>query len=697
MPSDSLFRVRRSLRKSPKYIAQRLLSEGRSQTERLFAVRRGERFDGAALLAATGDVSIDDCWNRLAARPYVAQASPVEADLYDRFCAGDRQRILSAANRALQHEVDLMGSGRICLSEKIDWHRDYKTDIRWEPEFFKDIDYNNPGQPSDVKFPWELSRVQWLIPLGQAFLLTGEEHYAESVRDVLESWIEANPYAGSVNWSCTLEAAMRIFSWTWLFHAFCRSKAWSDLGFRGRFLCSLYLHGDFTIRNIERADVNGNHYTADAAALVFAGLFFSSGRVPQRWIEDGWQILQEELPRQVFADGVDFEASIPYHRLVMECFLLPALYRKALGLDVPDSYRDRLVAMADFVAAYTRADGSAPLWGDNDNARALPFGAQDVSDHRYLLGLVASAFATGHHPLETFGPGAAEVFWVFGAKAVAEIARDTGTVRCDSTAFPYGGFYVMRNKRDHVFIDCGPLGLAGRGGHGHNDILSFEAMLDGEPLIVDCGCYIYTASYAERNNFRSTAYHNTPVIDREEANRFIRPDYLWFLHNDALPEVRQWTPGRHRDVFRGAHSGYRRLSSPITPVRTIILDHSSHMLTVIDEFEGEGEHTVEIPFHLAPGVQPSLITGSKISLRTGNKDFVLTWNEARDANAWKASIEDARVAPSYGIVLPTRKIVLRGPTKRITTTIVPAIGHNERAATQIAAGVPRTDEYSRND
>ena len=32
---------------------------------------------------------------------------------------------------------------------------------------------------------------------------------------------------------------------------------------------------------------------------------------------------------------------------------------------------------------------------------------------------------------------------------------------------------------DHVLIDAGPVGMAGRGGHGHNDCLAFDAMLDG--------------------------------------------------------------------------------------------------------------------------------------------------------------------------------------------------------------------------
>ena len=63
----------------------------------------------------------------------------------------------------------------------------------------------------------------------------------------------------------------------------------------------------------------------------------------------------------------------------------------------------------------------------------------------------------------------------------------------------------MAGGGDHVFIDAGPVGMKGRGGHGHNDCLSFEAVLDGVPLIVDSGAYVYTASVEWRNRFRSTA------------------------------------------------------------------------------------------------------------------------------------------------------------------------------------------------
>ena len=41
-----------------------------------------------------------------------------------------------------------------------------------------------------------------------------------------------------------------------------------------------------------------------------------------------------------------------------------------------------------------------------------------------------------------------------------------------------------------------PSGSPAAAGHGHNDCLAFEAVLDGAPVLVDCGSYVYTASRA---------------------------------------------------------------------------------------------------------------------------------------------------------------------------------------------------------
>ena len=439
---------------------------------------------------------------------------------------------------------------------------------------------------------------------------------------------------------------------------FTQSPAWSHPEFRGRFLQALYLSADFTTRNLEKADINGNHYAADAAGLVFAGLFFGNAGEPAKWARTGWGILCDELPRQTHADGVDFEASVPYHRLATELFLLPALYRLKLGFDVSHTYRERLVAMARFIAAYSRGDGGVPLWGDADDARVLPFRAHPINDHRYLLAVVGVAFSEPSLLHDFSGP-CSEPLWLLGphwAAALAERRTPPGDMQ-RSRAFPNGGFYVLRNNRDHVFVDCGPLGTGGRGGHGHNDLLSFEATLDGVHLVCDCGAYLYTASMVERDNFRSTGYHNTPCIDGQEINRFVAPRSLWSLHNDADHKVYHLTLGERRDVLSLGHTGYERLIPPVAVRRTIELDHAAHALTVTDDLAGDGEHQVDVPLHLAIGVTARLLDEpGRAVLSSNEREFQVLWSNAED---WSVGISEARVSPSYGVVHATQCLTWR--------------------------------------
>jgi hypothetical protein len=645
--------VGRALRTPPRLVVRRAAHEARTQADRYLAPWRARRFDLHRLLSACGEPDLDALWRRLASRPYPAHTERVDAAEYERLCPGDGARIRKAAADAAAHRVRILGPETVELGPRIDWLRDFRSGVSWPRGYMRDIVYVNPRDASDVKVAWDLSRLHWLLPAGQAYLLDGDERWAEAARAVLEDWIEANPYAWTVNWSCTMEAALRILSWSWLFRAFHGSRAWTDAGFRERFLCALYLHGDFTERHLEYSDVNGNHCTADAAGLVFAGLFFRPARDAERWLERGSSLLVDELPRQVYPDGVDFEASAAYHRLVAELFLLPALYRQACGLEVTAAYRERLVAMARFTAAYSRPDGGSPLWGDADDARALPLGGQAVTDHRYFPGLVGAAFGDD----ELLGAAAgsrAEAYWLLGPSAAARLPESARPETPPaSSAFRDGGAFVMRNSRDHVFVDCGRVGLADRGGHGHNDCLSFEAALDGAHLVCDCGSFVYTRSFEERDFFRSTACHNTPRIDGEELNR-LEPGRLWELRPDATPELRAFEPGPAQDRFVGAHTGFTRLAAPVTPVRTITLDHAAHALAVRDDFEGSGHHLFEIPLHLAPGVRAEEREPGRVRLVAGERAFGLQWSPVE---SWSFSIGTARVSPSYGVALPATRLL----------------------------------------
>ena len=202
------------------------------------------------------------------------------------------------------------------------------------------------------------------------------------------------------------------------------------------------------------------------------------------WAEWAARELASELEHQVRPDGCAHEASTAYHRLVTELFLCAVQAADVLApARIPDSFRERLDRMLAFVRGCTRPDGLAPQIGDADDGRFLPLGdyGADPRDHRHLF-------------------------------------EDSFQATTSSAAYPDGGFYVLRAGSLYAIVHCGDAGRHGRGGHGHNDQLSFELVASGEPLVVDPGTYVYTADAAERNRFRSTAFHSTLRVGGSEQN-----------------------------------------------------------------------------------------------------------------------------------------------------------------------------------
>ena len=72
------------------------------------------------------------------------------------------------------------------------------------------VDLNNSA---DVKVPWELSRFHHLPTFGQAYLLTDDLKYALEFKNQIEDWIKKNPIEMSVNWTCTMDVAIRACNW----------------------------------------------------------------------------------------------------------------------------------------------------------------------------------------------------------------------------------------------------------------------------------------------------------------------------------------------------------------------------------------------------------------------------------------------------------------------------------------------------
>ncbi len=576
------------------------------------------------------------------------------------------------ADEVCAHNFDLLGSGMKNIDRqpgKIDWHRDFKSGKSWEPGIFYTDIVRDRDDDSDIKVLWELSRFQHLPTLGKAYWLTGDEKYAGEFVSQINDWMDSNPPQRGANWACSMEVAIRAVNWLWGLYFFAGSPQVSD-DFLVKFLESLIVHGRHIRGNLERSwgGANGNHYLSDIVGLVYLGVLSPEFKEAKKWRDFGVRELVKEMRKQVYGDGVDFEGSISYHRLVIELFLCATMLCLRNGITFPDWYLRRLEMMLEFIVCYTKPDGTAPQIGDNDDGRLQimsQYGGWSRLDHRYLLAIGAALFSRPDFK-QAAGEFPEEAFWLLGEGGLRKFeALPEQKNTFSSKGFPEGGFYIMRRDGLCLIMDCVPAASDKPSGHKHNSRLSFELFAYDKSFIVDPGAYIYTADREMRNLFRSTSYHNTVVVDGEEQDRFDARRLFW-VESDAIVKVNKWETTGEYDYIDAEHSGYSRLASPVIHRRQINFDKTGGCWTIKDILEGSGEHRFDLYFHLAPmdltteGLEVRTKTnGANIAIIPVNKDGL------------SLEIQEGWVSPGYGrkVAAPIVRysMVARAPLEFVTT------------------------------
>jgi hypothetical protein len=573
--------------------------------------------------------------------------------------------VLEDADRLCAHEFNLLGTTFSYPDRPIDWHTDPVSSYRWPKKLYSDIkgEARTP-HATDVKLPWELSRMQHLPTLGKAYRLTGDERYATEITSQITHWLDDNPCPYGVNWSCAMEAAIRIMNITWGYLLINDAKAVSQ-DFGARLATSIFQHGQYIRFNLEyglRPDgaiKNGNHYLSDVVGLLHLGLLCPQVPKADYWKSFAVTALIEEMERQVHPDGMNFESSVAYHRLVLELFTAGALLCKANGVALPDKFWRRLERMYEFVLYTTRPDGKSPLVGDADDGRVYilsHYSDWDRRDFRYLLSIGAVLFNRGDMKAHSAG-FSEEAFWLLGPAGMAEfVALENSGADLESKEFRHSGVYVMRDKGNYLLASCGEVGTEGIGNHKHNDLLSFELCAGGKPFIVDSGVYIYSRDPVLRSLFRSTAYHNTVVIDGQEQNRF-RPERIFEMNPDASVVIHEWLSTPDTDRLDVEHTGYARLDPPVSHRRIFEFKKKEQSWEIVDMLSGEGEHTADWYFHFDVGISLEFAGENRLRTRCWTTNIELSM--AADIPL-TFEIRDGWVSHQYGIKQPANLVHVHG-------------------------------------
>ncbi len=541
--------------------------------------------------------------------PVVDLPRPYAASFFANEGGGRRDRILREADAARAHRFALLGSGARDLGPRLPWHADFKSGRSWDKRaYFEDLRAGleqSFGQGADVKVPWELSRFQHLPLLGQALWLSGNRQYYEEFRGEVVDWIAENRPGRGVNWTCTMDVAIRAVNWVWAWVLF-RPEILVDRPFASLFLRSLFVHGRFIAANLENGHpVTSNHYFADLVGLLFLGTLFRGAPEADDWKGMAVTEIVRENERQTLPDGVDFEASTAYHRLMTEMALTSLLLLERAGFRLP-AMRARVRRMVEYVAHYTKPDGRAPQIGDNDDGRLQILGDHDADrrDHRHLLAVAGCVF-DDDALFSLAGDRWEEAFWLFGEDCARRLERRSRASRVTVTGrhFQSAGTVVLRHDDLYAFLDAGPVGLEGQGTHAHNDTLAVEIQAFGRDLIVDPGTGTYTPDLVLRDRFRSTSFHNTVRVDGEEINPIPKTPFV--LPGADRPRVLRFESRAGFDLVDALHHGYTRLPDPVVHRRIVLLNKRTRRFVIEDRLEGRSRHRIEWFFHLAPQFSPA--------------------------------------------------------------------------------------------
>jgi uncharacterized heparinase superfamily protein len=203
--------------------------------------------------------------------------------------------------------------------------------------------------------------------------------------------------------------------------------------------------------------------------------------------------------------------------------------------------------------------------------------------------------------------------------------------------------YVLQHQDLFLLFNASTARSGRPTSHRHNDALSIEVSACDRAFIVDPGTFVYTADLNDRHLFRSTGYHSTIQIDDAEQNS-IAETAPFTIGVEARARVLRWETGADADLVVVEHSGYERLSQPVTHRRSITFHKHDRWWLIEDEILGSGDHSIAIRFHFDAGLQVSSAEGYvKATDEAGATLFVSSLDRKGQPR-----LEDQFVSRAYG-------------------------------------------------
>ena len=531
--------------------------------------------------------------------------------------------------------------------------------------------WNYTGPEQDDEFGYSLNGHKYLAALLAAWQRTDSTLFAEVYDRLIRDWVVHHPLPepgdsiyqvldttqaldwrdiGEVEWR-TLEAGHRLgASWPQTFYGFQDSDAFSPAA-RLLMLSSISDQAQY----LHQYHKQGHNWTTmEMNGLALAGLAFPEFQASDKWAEYALEVMEREIQRQVYPDGIQTELSTKTQWVALFRFeSISVNFRKA-GRAISEEYTHRLEEMYNYLAYSMRPDGHQPLNNDADREDLRP--------------RVLRAAKKFDRP---------DWQWIATNGTAGQLPDAPPTA-----VFPWAGIHVMRNGWDKsahwAFFDTGPFGT----GHQHSDKLHLSVAAYGKDLLVDGGRYTHQNYFSFdptlwRGYFRSSFSHNVILVDGQgQQGGPVRV-------SAPLKENQDFVHHPTYDYARGTFDdGFVGVDGKATHTRSLLYLRDQYWV-VVDHIDTDRPRTLQVLWHYAPTCQVVLKQEEAVSINEaeGNLRIVAVGEEVR----WQAELVSGQEKPhiqgwysaEYGTKEPNPTVIYTATIDQPTTfawLLVPAHG-----------------------
>ncbi len=440
-------------------------------------------------------------------------------------------------------------------------------------------------------------------------------------------WIGNNKCKYDLPWD-PYPTSLRIVNWIYFMHFY-----WTFFNSRPEqkqvVLCSIVEQTEFLRKFMER-DLMGNHLFENAKTLVLVGSLISC-RYSRRWLVTGLKYIKRSIKNDFFQNGMHFERSPMYHRIVLIGLIEIYIVLSKTGKQVT-GIRDLINKGVNISEKFGSTTIFSCLFHDSEayqNMNKLHFHLRkDV----------------------LYGKCTFSGYWDLISKHVDEYTRvQDKSVHSSAISINKEAFYkLIGDSSNGLIIDYGvpyPKHLAA---HSHCSLTNYELYFDKKNIVIDSGVYTYKAGN-DRNTFRSNVAHNVLSIDRINQSEIWSSFRCGRRSKLILCEETRFA----NDVF--VHVKFRDYKGNVYG-RLFFFNNDAALVVIENILSKKPIKNMRSYVHLDPNVVCDL---AKKTLNVGSHIYKLEYNDKHRIHVSNREAMPLRsVSPLFGKLVPRATLEL---------------------------------------